>query len=195
MVDTVRTQTEILALLPDNSVGAISPQDVRDSVVSGRANQGGAWAFYTEGTAITQGTAQSVSADTRTQLLNDGLGAASHEGQLQQMASAWVDDKIVTEINCGYVIRLTFKAQIGSAVGGHYITTELDIGGAIGVTWAGIDLFAKGANVEHAFQYSIPLFARSTFVANGGTFYVTPDTDTDVWDMRLLVHRIYRPDN
>ena len=34
MVDTVRTRAAVLALLADNSTGDISPQDVRDAIVS-----------------------------------------------------------------------------------------------------------------------------------------------------------------
>ena len=195
MADTKRTQTAVLALLADNVTGDISPQDLRDSVVSGRANQGQGWAFYTEGTAVTQGTAQAISADTRTLLLNDGLGAASHAGQIQDMIVPWSSNKLNVELDCSYNVRVTFKGQIASATAGHYFTIELDIGGGIGVTWAGTNLFPKGADVEHAFEFSIPLFARSTFVANGGEFYITPDTDMDLWDARVLVGRVYQPDN
>ncbi len=195
MVDTERTQTEILALLADNSAGAISPQDIRDSVVSGRANEGAGWAFYTEGTAITQGTAQAITASTRTLLLNDGLGAASHAGQIQNMIVPWSSNKLNVELNCAYNVRVTFKGQIASGVGGEYFVAELDIGGAIGVTWTGTSVFPKGAGIEHGFEFSIPMFARSTFVANGGSFYITPSVDMDLWDARVLVGRVYQPDN
>ena len=89
----------------------------------------------------------------------------------------------------------TFKGQIASGAGGEYFTIELDIGGAIGVTWSATQVFPKGANEAHGFEFSIPLFARSTFVANGGTFYVTPSVDMDLWDARVLVGRVYQPDN
>ena len=195
MADTERTQTEILALLADNTAGAISPQDIRDSVVSARANQGLGWAFYTEGTAITQGTAQTITADARTQLLLDGLGGATHEGQIQDMAQPWHEDHLHVELDCAYNVRVTFKGQIASGAGGEYFVAELDIGGAIGVTWTGTSVFPKGADVEHGFEFSIPLFARSTFVANGGRFYITPSVDMDLWDARVLVGRVYQPDN
>jgi hypothetical protein len=195
MADTERTQTEILALLADNTVGAISPQDMRDSVVSARANEGAGWAFYTESTAITQGTAQAISASTRTQLLNDGLGAATHAGQIQDMIVPWSSDKLNVELDCAYNVRLTFHGQIASGAGGEYFTAELDIGGAIGVTWEGTSVFPKGAGNDHGFEFSIPLFARSTFVANGGKFYITPSVDMDLWDVRVLVGRVYQPDN
>ena len=159
----------------------------------GLVHGGHGWAFYTEGTAITQGTAQTISLGTRTQLLNDGLGAASYDGQAQNMAQAWTSNKLTPELNCFYDVRLTFKGQIAAGGAGHYITMELDINGGIGVTWAAIDLFAKGADTEHSFSYSIPLFARSTFVANGGEFWITPDVAMDVWDVRVLVNRSYIP--
>jgi len=195
MADTKRTQTEILALLADNVSGDISEQDIRDSVVSARANQGGGWAFYTEGTAITQGTAQAITASTRTKLLNDGLGGATHAGQIQDMIVPWSSDKLNVELNCAYNVRVTFKGEIASGAAGQYFTIELDIGGAIGVTWSATIVFAKGTSIEHAFEFSIPLFARSTFVANGGEFYITPSVNMDLWDARVLVGRVYQPDN
>ena len=195
MADPKRTQTEILALLDDNVTGDITPQDMRDSVVSARANQGLGWAFYTEGTAVTQGTAQTILADARDQMMNDGLGAATHAGQIQDMNVPWVNDKLVVELDCSYSVRITFKGQIASGAGGEHFVIELDIGGAIGVTWSATSVFPKGANEEHGFEFSIPLFARSTFVANGGTFYITPSVDMDLWDARVLVGRVYQPDN
>jgi hypothetical protein len=109
------------------------------------------------------------------------------------MAPAWTNDKLTPELNCFYDVRLTFKAQTATAGLGHYLTTELDINGAIGVTWSSIVVLAKGAGIEHAFSYAIPLFARSTFVANGGGFWITSDVALDVWDARVLVNRTYIP--
>jgi hypothetical protein len=195
MADTKRTQTAILALLADNTAGDIDPQDMRDSVVSARANEGAGWAFYTEGTAVTQGTAQAISSATRTQLLCDGLGAATHAGQIQDMIVPWSSNKLNVELDCAYNVRVTFKGQIASGAAGQYFVAELDIGGSIGVTWAGTTVFAKGTGIEHGFEFSIPLFARSTFVANGGKFYITPSVNMDLWDARVLVGRVYQPDN
>ncbi len=199
MVDTKRTQTEILALLASNTEGDISAQDHRDQVVSARANQGGGWAFYSESTAITQGTAQSISAATRTKLLCDGLGAFTSVDQIQDMVPSWVGDAIFPELNCAYDFRLTFKTETATAGSGHYLTVELDIGsGGLGtgpVIWSGIDVLAKGAGVEHALQYSIPIFAKDPFPANGGSFYIESDVALDVWDMRVFINRTYKPDN
>jgi len=194
MADTKRTQTAVLALLADNVTGDISPQDLRDSVVSARANQGGAWAYYADGTSTTQGTAQVVLADARDQMLNDGVGR-TEIGQIQDMAAPWVNDKLVVELDCTYQVRLTFNAQISSGAGGEHLTVDMDIGGAIGVIWAGTETLAKGANEPHSYTFSIPSFAGTTFVANGGQLNITPSVDMDIWNVAVFVVRTYMPDN
>jgi len=45
MADSIRTKSEILALFPDNISGAISPQDLRDFVVSTMAVEDGVYAY------------------------------------------------------------------------------------------------------------------------------------------------------
>lgn len=199
MADTVKTQTAVLASLADNNTGKINPQVHRDAVVSARANQGGGWAFYSDSVATTQGTAQTITGDERTKMLCDGLGAFTAVDQLQSMTPAWLSNALMTELNCAYVARMTFKAQIASAAVGHFLTVELDIGaGGLGsgpVVWSATEVLIKGANVEQAIQYSIPIFAKAAFVANGGTFFITSDVDADIWDMRVFLNRTYMPDN
>lgn len=53
MVDTRRTVTEILSLLADNSVAAISPQDLRDALVSWRSGHGQIYVPTAAAAAIT----------------------------------------------------------------------------------------------------------------------------------------------
>lgn len=200
MVETKRTQTEILALLPDNNVGKVSPQDHRDAVVSARANEGAGWAFYSESTAITQGTAQGILANTRTKMLCDGAGAFTTTDQSQNMPPpAWASNAIWVEQNCAYIARLTFKAQVATAGQSHYLSVDLDIGeGGLGtgaVIWAATEVLIKGSGVEHSIQYSIPLFAKEPFPTNGGTFWIECDVAADIWDVRVLLARIYKPDN
>lgn len=158
----------------------------------GPTHGGHGWAYYADGTRISQVTAQNISATTRTQILNDATGRVV-ETQLRSMPAPWASNKLVAQLDCFYIVRLTFKGQIAAGGAGHYLTIELDINGAVGVLWSGIDLFAKGADVEHAFQYSLPLFAGADFVEYGGTFYITTDVAADIWDVDVLVNRTYIP--
>ncbi len=63
MADTKRTRAQLLALLPDNSTGEISPQDIRDMLVS---------LFGVYGKISLKGntTGQAFIADTAAKLLN-----------------------------------------------------------------------------------------------------------------------------
>ncbi len=59
MVDTIRERSAILALLPDNTSGEISPQDLRDMVVSVWGVYGG-MAFYNNSSTQSFNTSQTT---------------------------------------------------------------------------------------------------------------------------------------
>lgn len=52
MADTQRSVSEILALLADNTTGAISPQDLRDALVTWRPAHGQLWVADGNGAAL-----------------------------------------------------------------------------------------------------------------------------------------------
>ncbi len=200
MADTKRTQTEILSLLADNTSGAISPQDMRDTVVSMRANQGLGWEFHTE-TDNTEGDAQSISADTRTKILCDGLGSFSVTNYNADGGTAtWdgVNSRFIPELHCAYLFRLTYKLKTASSAPDKWVSTELDIGaGGLGtgpVIWANSHAIIRGANTEQAEQFAIPMFAEEPFPTNGGTFWVESNVAITVWDVRVFWARLYSPD-
>ena len=73
MSDTIRTRAQILALLADNENGDISPQDLRDAIISMFGVYG---AIYSKDNAVTQ----VLAAATAAKLLNftkNGLGVGS----------------------------------------------------------------------------------------------------------------------
>ena len=159
---------------------------------------GSGWGFWVDGTYVSQGTALSVTASTRTKIENDGSSALTQTGYLNTLSSGiWdtTNDKFVPDQGDAYVVRLSFKCETASAGSGNYFDVELDIGsGGIGtgpVVWGDTTVLAKGSNVEHQFAYSIPVFALAPFPTTGGTFFITPNVNLDVWDIRFFVTRIY----
>lgn len=200
MPDTKRTQSEILGLLPDNTTRLISPQDLRDTVVSQRANQGLGWEFHTE-TDVTESAAQSIAADTRTKIECDGVGTLSATDQNTDIGSAvWdgTNHKFVPELNSAYLFRITFRVKTVTA-GNNWVEVQLDIGsGGLGtgpVIWGTTCPLIKGPNIIHEMQYSIPLFAKAPFPTNGGTFFIESNVAITLWDVRVFFARIYKPDN
>ena len=196
MTDTKRTQAEILALLADNTTAQISPQDLRDSVVSARANQGLAWAYYKDIEFTSEANSDLFAADTRKQLTNDGV-LRTVETQMDNMIRPWSSDTVNVELHDLYDIRVTFKAETTASGAGNYFDIELDIAGAQDVIWASTSIMAKGADIEHSFSYNLSVFAGSDFVTNGGKFYITSRTPMalKVWACDVLINRTYKADN
>jgi hypothetical protein len=200
MADTKRTQTQILTLFADNQNRQIGEQDLRDGVVSGRANQGDGWEFYSDSVRTTQGTAQQVTAATRTKLLCDGLGSFTTTTYNTDMEGPiWTANQLNPILHSAYIFRLTFKCQTAAGGQSNYFELDMDIGaGGLGtgpVVWKTIETLVKGAGVEHAEQFAIPAFAEAPFPANGGSFWITPNVNLDVWDVRIFAARIYKADN
>ena len=88
-----------------------------------------------------------------------------------------------------YSLRLGFAAQnySGSA---PYILMELDIGGALQVIWNRTYPLLK-AGAEQFVEAAFPIFAGSTFIANGGELYLTYDgtADCDIYASQILIIR------
>jgi hypothetical protein len=150
------------------------------------------WAQYDEGTAISEATGVGLTATTRTKLSIDGLGSLSNDDGLPSgIASFWdaVNDKVAPAgLNDAYDIRLSFVAQCATA--NAYIDIELDVGGSLGTIAQQTSPFLK--TVDQYFQVNIPVFAGATFLANGGTFYVTASDATTLWSPRVLVIRTHK---
>jgi hypothetical protein len=193
MTDTVRTQSEILALLADNTTGDISPQDIRDMVVSAYADTGHGWAFYADGEFTSEGDSDVFAGDTRKKLTNDGA-ARTVDSELNGIATPWVGDTVIVDLNSFYIVRLGFHAETTASGAGNYFDIELDIAGTQQVIWAATNVMAKGANIEHRFQWAIPIFAGTDFDTNGGEFYVTSRTPMElkVWGTDISIARTYK---
>jgi hypothetical protein len=68
---------------------------------------------------------------------------------------------------------------------------ELDIGGSYPIIFEETGVFAKGAGNDQAFNFIIPLFAGPDFLANGGEFYITPESDAEFWEYGLTSVKVY----
>lgn len=90
-----------------------------------------------------------------------------------------------------YIVRLTFTASTVSGTV-NFVTLNLDIGGTPGVIWSNSFVPDKGTGQK--FSVTIPVYTGSTFVSNGGTFYLLRDgTGTfEVQDIGVSISRIHK---
>ncbi len=192
---TIRTQTELLEIFEDGqAAGSITPEDVRDLVESLRSNQGNGWAFYADNALDLEVDAQAISADTRTLLTNDGDAADTNKTQISLLgANIWdvSANKIMPAIAGDmYEARVTFDLKKPGAQAGH-IVIEIDVDGEVIVkNHHSINL---GVGLEECFMFSLPIFADSAFVANGGEIYLIPTVDVLIWDIGILIVRNHTP--
>jgi hypothetical protein len=203
MADTQRTQTELLNIFRDGQTpNSITEQDMRDLIISLRKNQGDGWAFYVDNARFTEGNALSVVQDTRTKLQNDGANSLTQTAYIEDLgATIWnvSTNAINPEDKSSYLVRITFACKTSSAGSSNYVELDLDIGaGGIGtgpVIWKEIRPLVKGANLEHNFAYSIPVFALDPFPTNGGSFFINSNVPLDVWNFRIYIERTYKVQN
>lgn len=104
----------------------------------------------------------------------------------------WDDtaNKIVPQNNDDfYIIRLTFtiKPQQNNRV----LDFQLDIGGTQGVIYEDFKSLVKGAGTPSIISEVIPIFTKSTFLANAGAFYIKCNTRLEVYDLSILIIKTY----
>jgi hypothetical protein len=194
MVDTVRTQTDLLTNLfqDGQAANSITAQDMRDLIVSLSANSGSGWAHYADST-YTSGSPLTIASGVRTKLTNDGADGASDSTYAEEDWWDTATDKVVsTKDGAMFDLRVNFKAAYASGTN-VAVAGDLDIGGAVGIVINDTKLFNKGSGTAQSFVFSIPYFTGSTFVANGGDFYLTPTSAITVWDISISIFRTFKP--
>ena len=193
MVDTVRTEIDLVTNVfqdgqPDDSITA---QSMRDLVVSSKYLNGQAWDFHLDA-EYTDIATRTILAGVRTKVTIDGLGGEDghppHEGE-----HFWdtVTNKIIPSgLNDFGIVRFAVRG-LSTVAAENRFELELDVGGSIPIIFQETGVFAKGAGVEQAFNFIIPLFAGADFVANGGELYITPVADAEFWEHGMTAVRIY----
>lgn len=195
MVDTVRTEDDLLDNLfqdgqPDDSITA---NHVRDFVVSSKYLNLHGWDFHLDGTYVT-GSRRTILAGARTQITIDGTGEdIGHPVETHTADHFWnvsTNQIVPSAANDFGIVRF---AMTGSSIAAstNRFEVELDVGGSTGVIFQETGVFAKGSGADQWFNFTIPLFAGPDFVANGGTIFVTPESDADFWDFALTAVRVY----
>jgi len=150
------------------------------------------WAQYQD-TDTTVGTpSQNIATGVRTKWTNDGGTLTIEKNPSDATQSMWdtTTNKIqpISAFDV-YQVRVTFSAENYSG-STPLMTIELDIGGSIGVIASETKRLAKGGS-EQAIMFALPVFAGSTFLANGGEIYLTyTGTGTcDIFKSSILIVR------
>jgi hypothetical protein len=153
---------------------------------------GHCWQHYGD-SIYTSASKLSIAAGIRTKLTNDGIlrNIVSPNGYPPIWNTTTNKITPLAEHDF-YTFRLDMKGWSDIASTNHF-DIEINIGGAVGVLTADTAIFIKGATTEQNFNFSSHLFVGSTFIANGGEIYITPESAASFWDIGLTISRTYTP--
>ena len=143
------------------------------------------------------GNKRSIADGVRTALTVDALGGGTNSDYVPKSGSLWNSstNKITPQtIGSCYDLRLQLKTSYDAGAAAH-LDLEIDIGGGLGVVFEQHEIFSKGSNVDNQMAFSIPIFTLDTFIANGGTIYITPqDSAIKIWDAKLFIVETFDPE-
>lgn len=150
------------------------------------------WAQYIDGD-YSSGSPQAISGRTKLEL-NAVAGSIIETDLPKGYSTLWdsANDKFTPDAEGdAYDLRLSFTMdQTSGSFFNGFLDIELDIGGALGVIWEQSVVSVRSAQ-RHS--VSIPIFVGSTFIVNGGTFYLEPGANTfDVYNAQLFVLAHYK---
>jgi len=186
MADTVRTIDEILALLADNTTGAISAQDLRDAVVS--LDDTG-WAKYSD-TVYTSVSPFLLLADTDT-ILPNNAGTVLDDEKPRDVTSFYTGGKITGRVGDGILIRVDLAAKPTSAAA-EELDIWFDIGDGNGKIFPELKTFPKGNGIERLISFTVSGYTLATWTANGATLYVRCNGTVSIYDISYTITRTHR---
>lgn len=192
MVDTARTQSELLTIFQDGqAAGAITEQDLRDLIVSaeGLASRATGWAEYRD-TQYTTGAAFAVVADIDTDLPNNA-GAVIDSQKPIDITSFYTGGVITGRNGDGLLVTIDFKAR-PTNVSTTDMEIWLDIGGGIPPIYRRLITFPKGNGVERSVALTSGAYTLNTWEANGATVKVRANGPVDIYDIRYVLSRTHK---
>lgn len=197
MVDTVRTETELLTNLfqagqPDESVGS---QDMRDFIVSAKYLNDLRWEFHLD-SEYTSAAPRAIAAGVRTKITIDGLTEdTGHPIPGHIPGHFWDPDtnKIlpILAVNDFIIARFAVTGQSDSASVNRF-EFEVDMGASsFPVIFQETAIFGKGAGNDQSFNFMIPLFIGPDFLTNGAELFITPLLDASFHTFAITIVRVY----
>lgn len=195
MSDTIRTETQLLALFADaQPAGSITAQDVRDLIISLTVNQGHGWTMHHDG-EYHPTNKRVITAGTKSQVTIDNLGTFTDITNIEEdFSPLWnpVTNLLEpTDPNGAHDFRFSFASDTSS--NNNFIEFDIDIGGGVGTFYQETRSYVKGTGIENRFTFTFPAFVSQTFVDNKGTFSITPNGTANFWDFRLFIINTYKP--
>lgn len=147
------------------------------------------YAFIAESTASTQ----NFVADVRTKLDFQSTPVVSVTSGSADNLTWWdATNGVFQPTNPEDTYKIRVACRLNPDTNNRNFFLELDIGGSQGVIWSKSGRLARGAGNDTVVNELASVFVGSTFIANGGTFYLTIDGNAVASDFALFIQRTYK---
>ena len=188
MVDTVRSISDLIALLANNTSNAISPQDLRDVLVTLASSTG--WVDYTD-TAYTDEAPFPITAGVPTAIPNNA-GNVRNQEMPSDLSELWntSGNYIPGRAGDSYLVVLEFKIRRASGTADFSFTNYIDIGGSVDPLYES-KRTVNGTEDSPIF-YAPPVYTLDTWATNGGQTKIITDVDCELYKPRHVIHRLHR---
>lgn len=145
---------------------------------------------FVSDSTYTSGSPLSILAGIRTLLPNDA--ALLNVKNPSSAPDFWdaVSNRVVPEfVGDTYAIGINFVCQ-RAGTGVSFVDVELDIGGGLGTIRQETVPIVRGGGVNNHKNVNFLVFVGSTFIVNGAQIYLTPELDTDFFDITVNILRV-----
>lgn len=186
-VDTVRPIGDIITLLPDNATKQISPQDLRDTVVSLDTT---GWGQYSDTANTCAGTPFAIAADTDTNVPNNA-GSVIETYKPRDVTTFYDGTVITGRTGDGLLITVDMIAN-PTSVSTTYAEVWFDIGAPVGELYRRIITFPKGNGVIRPINFTVAGYTLNTWEANGATVRIRTNGTATICDVRYIITRTHR---
>jgi hypothetical protein len=209
---TPRTEADLLTnLFQDGQANnSITAQDMRDFVASTRYLQPLGWefrfdSFYTSGSPLALTDIGGAGTPEKITFSNNPGEDLRYPSTFPEIWNTVTDRLDISGFANGFgIIRVSCIASSPTAsathiemlmdVGSDPIGPPPDTGTSSNLIYEDTRLFAKGNNVPQAFNWIVPLFGGSDFVANGGRLLLqSHGGDASAWQLTLTAGAILVP--
>jgi hypothetical protein len=140
----------------------------------------------------TSGAPRAITASTRTQVTNNGLGAQTNTTRLGGIWSTVNNEFTINDLNATYLIEVNFKVTAAAAAGTPYIVLlelESDNGPTV---IRGETKFIKGGGFVNQLSTNFFIYSGSFINNQPLSVFVTPDTNINAYDFGFVVQRTYK---
>ena len=150
-----------------------------------------------EDTQYTSGSPLAISANTKTKLLNNGLGASTDQTRLGNLWDTTLSELSIDDEHAVYSVSISAKVTASSPASSPYavrFSMESANGSVSNPFWERT-AFVLGGGFVNAISMTNDLIVRTDLNDYANTIYITPSTGINLYGVKLSIRRMYREQN